>query len=175
MTLNIKSVHFLGSKPQFENNFASFHDFRSLTLFPFFLLFLGVPEKVENCTMKNHSLTGLLVDCAAPLNGVTMPIYIIEVFKAKTREKILSLTNRDRPTFILQDLSPQDYYDLFVYSKTTGGQSDPVSLKASLSPSPMTHNQMKQGKFQSFFSLLCFFSSFYYIIEVFRYWIYDDE
>uniref|UniRef100_T1JVF1 Ig-like domain-containing protein n=1 Tax=Tetranychus urticae TaxID=32264 RepID=T1JVF1_TETUR len=104
----------------------------------------GVPEKVENCTMKNHSLTGLLVDCAAPLNGVSMPIYIIEVFKAKTREKILSLTNRDRPTFILQDLSPQDYYDLFVYSKTTGGQSDPVSLKASLSPSPMTHNQMKQ-------------------------------
>ncbi|XP_053206149.1 uncharacterized protein LOC128390460 [Panonychus citri] len=104
----------------------------------------GIPVKVENCTMKNQSLTGLLVDCSTtPLTGPS-PIYIIDVYKAKTREKIKSLTNRDRPTFLLQDLSPQGYYELYVYSKTTGGQSDPVSLKASLSSTTMTHNQMKQ-------------------------------
>ncbi|XP_074594549.1 neogenin-like [Brevipalpus obovatus] len=109
----------------------------------------SVPEKVNNCSVKNQTLSSLLVTCIpGPSNGMNTK-FILEAYKGKgsTIGMVFTLSNQEYPTFVLDDLAPEEQYDLRIFAKTSGGQSVPVNLMASLEAAKMSHNKMKNGSF----------------------------
>lgn len=94
----------------------------------------GRPDPVRSCAITNHSMSTLLVECAAGDDGGLRQQFSLEVFAATTQQRVDNQTN-STPNFLVNRLTPGTQYSLVLYAFNAKGRSHSVSLSAvTLSP-----------------------------------------
>ncbi|XP_074597614.1 cell adhesion molecule Dscam2-like isoform X2 [Brevipalpus obovatus] len=105
------------------------------------------PEKLKNCQIQNRSSSSLLIECDSNKLTSTSTTYILKVFKAKTGDKFVSMSNAEKPYFLIENLSSDERYDLHIFARTSGGESRPFTMMANLEAAKMSQNRMKNESF----------------------------
>lgn len=99
----------------------------------YFCFLTDQPEAVSNCSVKNQSLTSLLVTCHPGDSGGLRQTFFLEVLDSSDNTLHANLTAQESPIFLVIDLRTNARYTLLVYATNLKGRSPPVVLKAPLS------------------------------------------
>ena len=121
------------------------------------------PEAVSNCSVKNQSLTSLLVTCNPGDSGGLRQTFFLEVLDSLDHSLHSNITAQESPIFLVMDLKANSKYTLLVYATNLKGRSSPVVLKAPLSTKyeKQTHRKCIHTHTLSLSSFLLFLSFFF--------------
>lgn len=128
---------------------------------------------MSNCSVKNQSLTSLLVTCNPGDSGGLRQTFFLEVLDSLDHSLHSNITAQESPIFLVMDLKANSKYTLLVYATNLKGRSSPVVLKA-----PLSTKYEKQTHRKCIYSLsllsLCSFILFLFFFPSFLSFFYLD-
>ena len=98
----------------------------------------GRPDPVRSCAITNHSMSTLLVECAAGDDGGLHQHFNLEVYVASS-QRLHSNHTSSQPNFLVSSLTPGTQYALILYASNAKGRSHAVTLSAVTLAPPEKH------------------------------------
>ncbi|RWS27268.1 Nephrin-like protein, partial [Leptotrombidium deliense] len=102
----------------------------------------GPPEKVENCSLTNQTMSSLLLECTPGDSNGLQQAFFADLYDSEN-ELVYNVSNELRPSFVFENLTSGSSYIVFVYAVNAKGKSQSVRKK--VSTYVLTKNEMKQG------------------------------
>ncbi|RWS27275.1 nephrin-like protein [Leptotrombidium deliense] len=86
------------------------------------------PEALHDCSVTNHTVTTVSIDCRAGYDGGLQQQFVLEVYEYRREHLISNITSTEMPFFNIHDLLPETTYLFVIYSKNSRGKSKRVSV-----------------------------------------------
>ncbi|XP_022249626.1 nephrin-like isoform X1 [Limulus polyphemus] len=96
----------------------------------------GRPDPVKNCEITNRTITVIEIECEAGYNGGLKQMFHLEVFNSPLDRLQINMSEKDFPTFTINNLPPGTNFLLAIYASNSKGKSHSVALTATTLPAP---------------------------------------
>lgn len=139
--------------------------------FIFFLLFIGKPDKVSNCTVKNITAISFYIECKEGYNGGMPQTFYLEV---KSESGIEVNVSSSVPRFPVLGLEAKTNYRINVYSMNMKGHSEPINMTVYTLNNLEQILNLKEGIsffYYNYYSLIMFRKIIDFFFRLFEYTI----
>lgn len=97
------------------------------------------------CSIKNKTETQIFVGCIYKEHLLSSGTFVLEVYDTSSEKLILSSNQKDDPSFILDQLTPNTSYVLVIYSVNEKTRSNNVVLTVTTDPVPFKQSEQSAG------------------------------